>query len=188
MMNPHDITVLLNRVTEGDPAAKEELYRRLYEDLMRLARTHRYRAGHITLDAPAILNESFLRFRSGVFPNRSAFLGYASTVMHTVIVDYVRERKAQKRGGELRNELTLNTGIEQSAIAEDKVEDLHDALLALEQIDQRAYRVVEMRYFAGLSEEEVAEVLGVSAQTVTRDWRRAKAFLLESMRDSRGGA
>src|SRR5262249_58637430 len=105
-MNPHDITALLNRVTEGDLAAKEELYRRLYEELMRLARTHRYRAGHITLDAPAILNESFLRFRSGVFPNRRAFLGYASTVMHTVIVDYVRERKAQKRGGELRNELT----------------------------------------------------------------------------------
>jgi RNA polymerase sigma factor (TIGR02999 family) len=179
-----DITQLLRHAAEGDHTARERLYAALYAELMRLARIQRARAGTISLDAPAILHESFLRFgghgNQASFLNRKAFFGYASTVMRSVIVDYVRERKAKKRGGG-EPELTLDTGVATAVFRENRIEALNDALLALERIDARGYRVVEMRYFGGLSEEEVAEVLSISVPTVKRDWRRARAFLFDHL-------
>jgi RNA polymerase sigma factor (TIGR02999 family) len=186
-MNPAstDITQLLQHAAGGDASAREQLYTGLYRELIRLARAHLAHAGTVSLDAPAILHESFLRFSGGgnqaVFANRKAFFGYASTVMRSVLVDYVRERKAQKRGSGERD-FTLDTGIANTVFAEGKIESLDEGLRALEAIDERSHRVVEMRYFGGLSEAEIADVLGVSVPTVKRDWRRARAFLYEYLR------
>ena len=108
--------------------------------------------------------------------NRRVFFAYASRVMRSVIVDYVRERNAQKRGGGAQN-VTLTAGLAETIFTEHSVTDIERALVALESLDVRAYRVVEMRYFAGLTEEDIACVLEVSVPTVKRDWRKARAFL-----------
>lgn len=139
----------------------------------------------MTLDSSAVLHEAYLRIERSVgereFANRRAFLGYASTVMRSVIVDYVRERKADKRRGS-DIEITLDTGLADIVGAgDDGILEVHEALMALESVDQRAFRVVEMRYFGGLTEQEIAEVLEVSVPTVKRDWRRARAFLFDSL-------
>jgi RNA polymerase sigma factor (TIGR02999 family) len=190
-MEPADsrtITRLLQHAATGDQPAVDRLYTALYRELSRLARSHLARAGTISLDAPAVLHDAFIRIAKtalpGEFPNRKVFFGYASTVMRTVVVDYVRERRAQKRGSGER-ELTLNTGIAETVLAEDKLLGLHEALTQLARIDQRSHRVVEMRYFGGLTEEEVADVLDVSVPTVKRDWRKARAFLFEYLQDSK---
>jgi RNA polymerase sigma factor (TIGR02999 family) len=180
------ITRLLHRAALGDLPARDKLYSTLYRELSRIARSHLSRAGTISLDAPAILHDSFMRMEGkvpqGEFANRKVFFGYASTVMRNVIVDYVRERRAQKRGAGER-ELTLNTGIAETILAEDGILDLHEALSELERIDPRGRRVVEMRYFAGMTEEEIANVLEVSVPTVKRDWRKARAYLFDYLRD-----
>lgn len=189
-MDPDDsrtITRLLQRVAEGDKPALESLYSALYRELSRLARSHLARVGTITLDPPAVLHDAFIRIANtgepGQFPNRKVFFGYASAVMRTVVVDYVRERRAQKRGGGERD-LTLNTGVAETVLAEDQLIGLHEALNQLARIDDRCHRVVEMRYFGGLTEEEVAEVLDVSLPTVKRDWRKARAFLFDYLQES----
>lgn len=180
------VTWLLHRAAQGDVPARDKLYAVLYRELSRIARSHLSRAGTVSLDAPAILHDSFMRMEGtvpqGEFANRKVFFGYASAVMRNVIVDYVRERRAQKRGAGER-ELTLNTGIVETVLAEDGVLDLHEALTQLERIDLRSYRVVEMRYFGGMTEAEIAEVLDVSVPTVKRDWRKARAYLFDYLRD-----
>jgi RNA polymerase sigma factor (TIGR02999 family) len=180
------ITRLLHRAAQGDLPARDKLYSALYRELSRIARSHLSRAGTISLDAPAILHDSFMRMEGtapqGEFANRRVFFGYASTVMRNVIVDYVRERRAQKRGAGER-ELTLNTGIVETVLAEEDILDLHEALCDLERVDPRSHRVVEMRYFAGMTEEEIAGVLDVSVPTVKRDWRKARAYLFDYLRD-----
>jgi RNA polymerase sigma factor (TIGR02999 family) len=179
-----EVTQLLQRATAGDNAARDPLYRILYPELMRMARGHLSRAGTVSLDAPALLHEAYLRLTDQAnLPdaNRRVFFAYASKVMRSVIVDYVRERGAQKRGGNTPN-VTLSTGIAESIFTENSVSDIERALQALEAIDERAYRVVEMRYFAGLTEEDIAGVLDVSVPTVKRDWRKARAFLYEHLR------
>jgi RNA polymerase sigma factor (TIGR02999 family) len=160
------------------------LFRLLYPELMRLAHSHLARAGTVSLDAPALLHEAYLRLTArNSLPdaNRRVFFAYASKVMRSVIVDYVRERGAQKRGGGVVD-VTLSTGFADSVLTENSVSDIERALTALEEIDERAYRVVEMRYFAGLTEEDIASVLEVSLPTVKRDWRKARAFLYEQLR------
>ena len=100
--------------------------------------------------------------------------------MRTVIVDYVRERHAQKRGGGDAL-ITLTTGVEGVVIEEHSLGHLHDALKSLEKIDARSHLVVEMRYFGGMTEEEIADLLAVSVPTVKRDWRKARAFLFDAI-------
>ena len=146
---------------------------------MRLARGHIARAGTVSLDAPSLLHDAYLRLTAcQLLPdtNRRVFFAYASRVMRSVIVDYVRERGAQKRGGGAQN-VTLSTGLAETIFTEHSLSDIERALTALEHLDVRAYRVVEMRYFAGLTEEDIAGVLDVSVPTVKRDWRKARAFL-----------
>lgn len=180
------ITVLLRDVSQGDDAARERLYGLIYGQLSRLARTHLSRAGTISLDASAIVHNAYLRIEAANgkpdFVNRKIFFAYASTVMRNVIVDYVRERQARKRNfGE--RELTLDTGIADEVMTEDGLLQLHEALSALAKKDARCHHVVEMRYFAGLTEEEIAQVLDVSVPTIKRDWRKARAFLFDYLRE-----
>jgi RNA polymerase sigma factor (TIGR02999 family) len=176
----HDVTQLLVAWSNGDEAARDELIPLVYEELHRLA--HHYmngeRTGH-TLQTSALINEAFVRLvdqRDVYWQNRSHFFGIAAQMMRRVLVDYARSRQYQKRGGDavqvsLNEELIVSN--EQTA----EVVALDDALKSLATFDERKCRIVELRFFAGLSIEETAQVLGISAGTVMREWTVAKAWL-----------
>jgi RNA polymerase sigma factor (TIGR02999 family) len=177
-----ELTALLERVAAGDGDAREPLYKLLYPELMRLARSHLARAGTVSLDTTAVIHEAYIRLAEVErLPNtnRHVFLAYASKVMHSVVVDYVRERHAQKRGGDATF-VTISSASD-SLFAEHPIQDIEDAMRALESVDQRSFRVVEMRYFGGMTEDEIGSVLDISSATVRRDWRKARAFLYEQL-------
>lgn len=178
-----EITELLQRAAQGDATAQDPLYRLLYPELMQLARSRLAKAGSISLDASAILHEAWLRLANvadAPKANHRVFYAYASRAMHSVIVDYVRERDAQKRGGG-RDRFTLSSNLPDAMFTENSVSAIEQAMQRLRALDERAYRVVEMRYFAGMAELEVADALGVSVPTVQRDWRKARMFLYEQL-------
>jgi RNA polymerase sigma factor (TIGR02999 family) len=179
-----EITVLLDQARQGDEAARERFFTRIYAELDRLAKRHLSHQAQLTmLDGPGLVHEVYLRLsQQEALPgsDRAAFLAYSSRVMRSVIIDYVRARNAERRGGGQRM-LTLNTGVADQSFSEPQLESLGDALESLERIDERAHRVVEMRYFGGLEIEEIAAFLEVSPATVKRDWTKARAYLLHSM-------
>jgi len=184
--SPQTITRLLDAAHGGDLGARDQLYEFLYDHLTRMARAQLPRSATMTLDPSAVLHEAYLRIDrfaiKGQFQNRRLFLGYASSVMRSVIVDHARERLAHKRGGG-DVEVTLDTGLaEMLSASDDGILGVHEALMALEGVDPRAFRVVEMRYFGGLTEREIAEILEVSVPTVKRDWCKARAFLFDCLR------
>jgi RNA polymerase sigma factor (TIGR02999 family) len=178
------VTQLLERARGGDSAAQEQLFARLYSELDQLARGHLSRGAPMTLiDAPGLVHEVWLRVtQQAELPgkDRRAFLAYASRAMRSVIIDYVRARHAERRGGG-QQLLTLDTSVENQSFTEPELESLDDALQALARVDERAHRVVEMRYFGGMEIEEIAEFLGISPATVKRDWQKARAFLLHEI-------
>ena len=179
-----DVTGLLNQAVGGNAAARERLYAMLYGELVRLARSHLAGSGAVSLNPSAIVHEAYVRMlKRDATPmrDRRAFFAYASTVMRSVLIDHVRERAADKRGGG-QAPLTLTTGVMQEAIAAEDFSRLNDALLELRHVDDRCFQVVEMRYFAGMTEEDIAQELSVSVPTVKRDWRKARAFLFEQLR------
>jgi len=186
---PHDdagasITLVLNRALAGDTESRERVYSLLYAELQRLARSHLSGAGTVSLNPSSLVHEAYLRMlRHDGTPmrDRRAFFAYASTVMRSVLIDHVRARGADKRGGQF-TPVTLNTGVLNSAAAAEDFTRLNDALEALRSVDARAFQVVEMRYFSGMTEEDIAEQIGVSVPTVKRDWRKARAFLFEQLR------
>jgi len=178
-----EITQLLQRAGDGDDSVREPLYRLLYPELMRLARSHMRSVGTISLDAPGLLHDAYLRLcEQNRLPdtNRRTFFAYASKVMRSVIVDHLRVRGAAKRGASIPN-VTLDTDAASSIFVENSVAEIENALAALEEIDARACRVVEMRYFGGMTEQDIADVLEISQTTVKRAWRRARAFLFEQL-------
>jgi RNA polymerase sigma factor (TIGR02999 family) len=181
-----DVTRLLRQWREGDVGAKEALFTLVYDELHKLARARLSRESTLSdLDAPALVNEAFMRLvRQEHLPveTRRAFFGYAASVMRSAIVDYVRERDAAKRGDGLTR-VTLVT--QQSAPdfrQQPDVVELDEALHDLARIDERSHRVVELRFFAGMSMDEIAEILEVSTATVSRDWEKARAFLYRSLK------
>jgi RNA polymerase sigma factor (TIGR02999 family) len=176
-----DLTVLLSAARQGDQAAVSELFERLYDDLHRLARSRLRQHRTITLlDTTALLHESFLKLvGTAALPveDRHHFFAYAARVMRSVIVDFARARQTQRRGGD-SDHVTLDTALSQHlAGPEDETLRIHEALDALAQADARLAQVVEMRYFGGLSEPEIAQALGVSDRTVRRDWDKARLML-----------
>lgn len=175
------VTQLLEAARRGDDTARDQLFAHLYCELERLAHSHLARQSPMTLiDAPALIREVWLRLQQQeTLPGsgRPAFLAYASRAMRSVIIDYLRARSADRRGSGVRA-VTLNTVIEDQALRGPEIEHLDDALRSLERIDERAHRVVEMRYFGGMEIEEIAEHLSISAATVKRDWQKARAYLL----------
>ena len=179
-----DITVVLNQAVGGDTQARERLYKLLYAELLRLARSHLAGASAVSLNPSVLVHEAYLRMlRREAVPmrDRRAFFAYASSVMRSVLIDHVRERRADKRGGG-EAPITLNTGVLGQAIAAEDFTRLNDALQSLRRIDGRCFQVVEMRYFAGMTEHDIADELAVSVPTVKRDWRKARAFLFEQLR------
>ncbi len=170
-----------HRVSAGEAGAREALFASAYDELRRLARARLRGGGRNTVMGTTVLvHECFLRFTRGQAlqgNDRRAFFAYASRVMRSVIVDAVRERQAQCRGGGAPH-CPLNTAVGE-AIADGGHEVLrvHEALAHLAATEPRLAQVVEMRYFMGSSEAEVAEALGVTDRTVRRDWDKARMLL-----------
>lgn len=184
MNPPGDITRLLAAWTAGDEHAVQELMPLVYEELHHIARVHwaRQPEGH-TLQPTALIHEAFLKLvdrGEQPFQNRTHFFALASIAMRQVLVNHAEARLAQKRGGGQPN-LQFNEAEDAVEKEAREVVALNDALKALEVIDSRKSRVVELRYFGGLSIEETAEVLSVSPVTVTRDWRTARAWLAREL-------
>lgn len=182
--SPGNITIVLNQAVGGDVQAREHLYKLLYAELLRLARSHLAGASAVSLNPSVMVHEAYLRMlRREAVPmrDRRAFFAYASSVMRSVLIDHVRERQAEKRGG-VDAPITLDSGVLGQAIAAEDFTRLNDALQSLRRIDGRCFQVVEMRYFAGMTEDDIADELAVSVPTVKRDWRKARAFLFEQLR------
>ncbi len=180
-----DVTRLLRRWGAGDAEAAAEALPLLYRELRKTAAVYarRERAAD-TLQATAIVHEAYLRLREhhGIeWQDRRHFLHAAARVMRRVLVDHARERQSAKRGGGDRP-VTLVEAAELTRGKPPDVVALDDALVALGKLDAELVTVVELRYFAGLSLEETAEHLGVSSATVSRRWRRARAWLFEELR------
>ena len=176
----NQITELLRRLQAGEPEARDALFEASYRELHRLARSRLRDGGRdAVLDTTCLVHEAYLRFVSAGdlrAEDRRAFFAYASQVMRSVIVNSVRERIAQKRGGDLRP-LTLSTQIGVNAADEETILKVHEALDALEQAEPRLAEVAQMRYFGGYSEQEIAETLGITERTVRRDWEKARLLL-----------
>src|SRR5689334_23258994 len=163
----------------------EDLFELLYHELRRLARSRLAAGGrNVLLDTTALVHESYLRLQGAGkagLTDRGHFMAYAASAMRSVIVDFVRQRSADKRGGEF-DHVTLDTGVADSLGAtDDEIVDVHDAVESLAKVDQRLVRVVEMRYFAGLSDDEIGAALGLTGRTVRRDWERARLLLAEML-------
>lgn len=183
-MDPGEFTQLLVATREGDGEAWASLMRMVYGDLRRLAKRHVMSASDAnTLGTTGLVNECYLRLvgpAHATVENRKHFLNLASRVMRQVLCDYAREQLAEKRGGARRREDMSAIDSEEWAETEQLVM-LDDALRALEQENERMARVFECRYFAGLSDEESAEALGLALRTVQRDWHDAREWLAERL-------
>jgi RNA polymerase sigma factor (TIGR02999 family) len=181
-----DLTTLIRRAHEGDAEARDQAYGLLYADLCKLARARLARSRRNTLlDTSALVNEAYIRLvrADGMVPkDRYRYLAYASRAMRSVIVDLVRSRATERRGMMARH-VTLDTDVRDSiAAGEDEIVRVHEALEELAAVDERVVRVVEMRYFAGLSEKEIAATLGVTERTVRRDWEKARMLLAAALK------
>lgn len=180
------LTELIEQVGAGNREARDALFAAAYSELRKLAHARLRDGGRNTfLETTALVHESYLRFLNAGelrIEDRRAFFAYASKVMRSVIVDSVRERRAERRGGDA-GELTLDTQGE-AALPEGEAEVLqvHEALFALEAAEPRLATVVEMRYFGGYSEVEIAQTLELTERTVRRDWEKARMLLMVALK------
>ena len=175
-----DVTQWLSQLAGASPQASSRLFELLYDDLRRMARSHlrKENPGH-TLSATGLAHEAWFRMAEQTrtqWRNRSHFLAVASTMMRRILVNHELARRANKRDAELVA-VTLS-GLEQIGAAPDRdLVAVHEALLAFEEVDKRAAKVVELRFFGGLENDEVAQALDISLATVKRDWAVARAWL-----------
>lgn len=181
----NEVTQLLVAWGNGDQAALDQLMPLVYSELHRLAHRHikKERPGH-TLQTSALLNEAFLRLvdqRDVRWQGRAHFFSIAAQMMRRILVDYARSRRFAKRGGDA-HQVSFDEELVVSRQLSADVLQLHDALNELANIDERKSKLVELKFFGGLSIEETAEVLGVSPGTVMRDWTLAKAWLRIAMK------
>ena len=180
----HEVTRLLQAWSAGDEGALQELMPLVYTELHRLARRYMAgeRSGH-TLQTSALVNEAYLRLvdvKNVNWQNRAHFFGVSAQLMRRILVDFARSRRTLKRGGDAPT-VSLEEGFIVSSGRGADVVALDDALKTLAAMDPRRSRVVELRFFGGLSAEEAAEVLKVSAETVMHDWKLAKVWLLREL-------
>ena len=190
--DPAPVTALLDDLRSGRREAFDDLLAQVYDELQGLARAQlrRERAGH-TLDTVALVHEAYAKladYGRMEWQSRAHFFGVAAQAMRRVLVSYARRRNAEKRGGDAVRVTLHETyhGSDEADAWADEVAGLDDALSRLEALNPRHARVVECRFFAGLSIEETAEVVGVSPVTVTRDWRMARAWLQDDLGRSLG--
>lgn len=167
--------------SDVQPESVQELFPALYRELKRLARLRLSSGGrHTLLDTSALINEAYLRMQrdGGVaLRDREHFLAYAATTMRSIVIDFVRRRTADRRGG-LAEHVTLDTrSAAQLGAQDDEILAVHEALHSLQQVDPQLVKLVELRYFAGLNDTEIGAVLGVTDRTVRRHWERARLLL-----------
>lgn len=191
MDNDHDITGLLMAWRSGDEKALDQLFPRVYDELRRIAhqRLGRERSDH-TLGTTALVNEAYLKLvdqTRAQWADRAHFFAVAARVMRRILVDYARRHQAKKRGGEVEPVTFDDAAVANATLVADERADtllaLNDALTQLAELDERLSRVVECRFFGGLTEEETAEALSVTARTVRRDWVKAKGWLHQALRE-----
>jgi RNA polymerase sigma factor (TIGR02999 family) len=181
-----EVTLLLAAAQQGQAAALSRLFELLYPELRRIAAARMRKTDErVMLDTTSLVHECYLRLLKLdelSLNDRGHFLAYAAKVMRSVVVDMAREQHAQRRGGDLAF-VTLDTSLADALPSgEDEVLHIHEALQALASIDARLVQVVEMRYFIGLDNSEIAQALGVSLRTVERDWERARSFLFAALK------
>jgi RNA polymerase sigma factor (TIGR02999 family) len=181
----HLIAQIVARADDGDPVAKENLFAALYEELHRLAQAHLHRTGSdLALSPTTLLHEAYLDLagRDGLaFPDHKRFLAYASRAMRRLIIDYVRHRDAQKRGGDV-----TFTSIENRMVPTPRGVDLEELGRALEELallDAGLAQLVDLKFFCGFSFAEIAAMRGVSERTVQRDWAKARLLLHDWLHD-----
>jgi RNA polymerase sigma factor (TIGR02999 family) len=182
------ISSLIASADDGDPRAAEALFALLYAELKRLAQRELARNPHererATLSATTLLHEAYLQMaghQGVVFPDRARFMAYASRVMRGLIIDYMRSRQAQKRGG--RFEITaLSTDIGNVVPDDQELSRLSDALDELATTDELLAQVVDLKFFCGFSLREIATMRGVSERTIQREWERARIYLHRAIR------
>ncbi len=182
------LTDLIHQAQNGNQAAMGQVFDLAYADLRMLARSRLRRSGKNTLlDTTALVHESFLRFvntRQLRIDDRKHFLRYAAHVIRSVIIDYVREQQTERRGGGVAH-VTLNTAQDQvNPVGEDEILRVHEALDVLARYEQRLVEIVEMRYFGGLTEVEIAAALNITDRTVRRDWKKARMLLAMALSDN----
>ena len=186
MSAPKNVTALLVDWSAGDRESFDRLFPVVYGDLERIARRHliRERNDH-TLNTQALVHESYMNLVDGAqvdWKDRSHFYAMASRAMRHILIDHARKKRALKRGGDhVAITLDEHAGAEVNTL--DRLLALDDALTALEERDERLARVVECKFFAGLTSQEAADALGISLRTVERDWRRARAYLRQALQD-----
>ncbi len=186
MKNATDVTTLLSRIRAGDQGAQDEFMPQVYGVLREIAVGAIQRYGRReTLQPTALVHEAFLKMFSGTaadYSDRKHFLGVAAMAMRQLLVDHARAREAQKRGGgAVRGALDdVLVAFEETGTC---VLDLHAALDRLAKVSPQGARVIEMRFFGGLNNDEVADVMGVSSRTVEREWRAARAWLYAALID-----
>ena len=182
-----DVTLLLQKMSNGDQDVVSELVPLLYDELRRLASHHlRRERGDHTLQATALVHEAYMRLvdqREVQWKSRSHFFGIASQVMRRILLDYARSHNAAKRGG-LAGKLSLDQVMVVSKENCGELLALEETLKRLEAVDPQQAKIVELRVFGGLTVEEAAEVLAISPATVKRDWSMAKAWLTRELQAS----
>jgi len=183
---PGDLQSAVARAESGDAAARDTLFAALYDELHRIAQAHVHRsAGSVTLSATTLLHEAYLSLAARdmlVFPDRNRFLGYASRAMRGLIVDYVRQRTARKRGGDLTF-TSLTDAVDEAAQAPVDIERLAAALDDLAALDPALAELVDLKFFCGFSVAEIAAIRQVPQRRVERDWAKARTLLHQTLRD-----
>jgi RNA polymerase sigma factor (TIGR02999 family) len=192
-MDTPGITQLIRAWSEGDATALDRLTPLVYSELRRLARRHMraQQAGH-SLGTTALVHEAYLHLMDVKHPHwrdRAHFFAASAQIMRRILIDLARARRADKRGGNaqrVNKSGVENLGEISAAVEGAELLELEDALLRLEKLDSRKAKVIELRFYAGLSVEETADVLMVSPQTVMRDWRLARVWLAKQLRGEAG--
>jgi RNA polymerase sigma factor (TIGR02999 family) len=186
MSETAEITEWLEAARDGDRGALDRVLATLYQELHSMARRQLAGQHGHTLDATALVHEAYLKLvgrNTARFDDRAHFFAYAASAMRSVVVDYARQRLAQKRGGDLHRVTDLPEDLEGGLRLDEETLGLDTALTRLAAVDERLAQVVELRYFAGLSEIEIASLLKRSERSIRRDWQKARLFLLASLKD-----
>lgn len=186
MADSGDITQLLDAARNGDRGALDRVLATLYQELHTMARRQLAGVHGQTLNATALVHEAYLKLAGrgeAKFDDRAHFFAYAASAMRSVVVDYARQRLAQKRGGDLHRVTDLPEDLEGGLRLDEEMLSLDAALTKLSAVDAKLGQVVELRYFAGLSELEIAALLERSERSIRRDWQKARMFLLASLQD-----
>jgi len=186
-MTEKPITQLLQELRNGERQTMDEILPLVYEELRRLAKSYlnRERSNH-TLQPTALVHEAYLRLigqKEIEWQNRAHFFGVSARLMREILIEYARGRNRQKRGGEFKTQIALDEAVSFAQQNQLDVVAVDDALSKLEKLDARQARIVEMKFFGGLTIEEIGEVLSISPATVKREWSSAKLFLYKALND-----